>query len=105
MAYVGQTCRTPLNACTGAHTVTDGIGKGRVKYHNTSKEGLKCFGKYLQSQGFIRLSSREYKRPDNGMIEMLPKKMGSPVMTGKRGDKGGGGRSKRTHGKHRNILG
>ena len=103
--YIGQTCRTPMHLCTGAN-VTDGIGKGRVKYHNTPKEGLRCFGKYLESQGFVKHNgnSREWKRPDNGMIEILPKKMGSPVMTGKSGEKGGG-RSKRTHAKHRNILG
>ena len=102
--FLGMTCGSPVNQCSGT-MVTDGIGKNYIRYHRDSKESHRCYGKYLMSQGFTRHEGkrREFKRPDDGSIQILPKKLGVPVMTGKRGDTGGG-RSKRAQAKHRNIA-
>lgn len=51
-------CCTPAKHCNGSLT-----GDG-LKNHSSSIEVHKCQGKYLVSQGYKKLSKREYKAPD-----------------------------------------
>ena len=107
MGMLGYSCPTPANLCFGS-LITDGLGgqtSVRVKYHQSHIDGQNCYGKYLVSQGYEKLegSRRDFRMPNGGGILTLPKKIGIPVVSGKRGDSGASARTKRAQGKHRNI--
>jgi len=87
----GMTCSTPIKECSG--TITEaGNGRGVTKWHRTSLDVHNCYGKYLQSQGYTKLSRRTFRSPDGGPILVLSKNPGIPVIGGKRADKQAKGR-------------
>ena len=104
MAYLGNSCPTPVDYCHGMR-ITEGVGSERqgrrMKYHSDNIEALNCYGSYLQSQGYEKKSRREFKHPQTGEIHVLSKKIGHPVMSGKGGDKA---KTKRTIGKQHSIT-
>lgn len=88
-------CQTPQSDCDGGKTGTSqGLNrKDSMKAHGTPEEAFRCYARYLQSQGYNRLSSREYQRPGEP-IELLTKpcRYGAPLRKGKNELKGKGGK-------------
>lgn len=76
-------CGTPKDHCTGGILHTD-QNFSTDKCHSSRKEAMRCFGRYLESQGYTKLSNREYRDKD-GSIRILPKqsKFGGRLRQGK----------------------
>ena len=94
---LGFVCPVPINICTGGSLQSRST---KAKYHQSPADVHRCEGRYLQSQGYARLSNRTYARPGDGEVLMLSKKPGQPVRTGK----GGGVSGKTMHGAGRPIV-
>ena len=69
-------CQTPQALCCGAKTGTSQSlnRKDSMKAHSSPEEAFKCYSNYLQSIGYERVGSREFRPPDGGPIEILTKK-------------------------------
>lgn len=67
-------CGVPKEYCVGSMTgASGGLHKG-CKMHGTPQEAFKCHAKYLVSQGYVQVGSREFAAPNNGPIRVLTKK-------------------------------
>jgi len=88
-------CGTPIDECTGS-TVTlnamwrpDGAKNNKSgKLHHDRAQAFKCYCRYLVSQGYTRLGSREFQSPQ-GPVLVLDKlsRFGGEFRKGKMGDK------------------
>lgn len=58
---------------------------GSRKCHSSPKEALKCYGRYLISQGYTQLSSRTFTKNDESPVLVLPResKFGTMLRGGK----------------------
>lgn len=92
---LGFACPTPSRECGGSQiiSVNHGSNSAARKYHGDTKQVLRCYGKYLQSVGFVMLSTRTFASPNGGPIRVLDRRPGTPVYTGKGAKDGGRGRS------------
>lgn len=85
-------CQTPKDHCKGGKGGTSQAlnRKNAMKMHSTPQEAFACYASYLVSQGYERLSSREFRPPGGGPIEVLTKpcRYGGRLRKGKGGDKG-----------------
>lgn len=78
-------CGVPEGACTaGKKKVSQGIGKF-IKAHSDHTEAFNCHVKWLLSQGYERIGSREFKPSDGGYVRVLTKKsrFGARLRNGK----------------------
>lgn len=87
-------CQTPQDKCTGGRKSMNNSWKFRggdksSKMHNSPQEAFKCYADYLESIGYERLGSREFRRPEGG-IEILTKssRYGGRLRAGKNELKG-----------------
>ncbi len=82
-------CGTPVDNCGGSiGKLSAGLAKGRAqKVHNSSEQAFNCHARYLVSEGFEKLSSREFRNPDGSGIRVLTKKsrFGAKLRSGKAG--------------------
>jgi hypothetical protein len=80
-------CGVPDANCSGSSTAaSNGIRHGgQRKMHGSHEEAFKCYAKYLLSQGYKQIGSREFAPPDGGPIMLLTKKskFGSTCRGGK----------------------
>ena len=83
-------CGTPTGFCSGGRYI---LGDDTdIRGHSSSTEAFKCYSSYLTNiLGWKRVGAREFKRADNGRIEVLSKKshFGTRLMGGKRGGETG----------------
>ena len=82
-------CGVPSNQCVGGnYPVNKGFHINKV--HNSPEEAFKCHARYLMSQGYTQIGSREFRPSDGGPIQVLTKKsrFGAAVRRGKGGEKG-----------------
>jgi len=90
MATYGFMCPTPKGHCSGTlGKLNGGLDKLGLKKHGTPEEAMKCYSRYLVNvKGCEKLSSREFKHPNGGGIEVLTKvsKFGTRLRSGKRGE-------------------
>lgn len=85
MARIGFICPVPVNVCKGS-PLGAGSGKGKARYHGDDRQVRACQATYLMSQGYERISAREFRPVKGGEVLVLSKRPGTPVRTGK-GDK------------------
>jgi hypothetical protein len=64
----------------------------KKKTHSSTDEAFLCHKKYLLSQGYTQVGSREFASPNGGPIRLLRKKSkyGTPLRKGKADDKTSG---------------
>ena len=65
-------CATPVNYCTGKRNKAE--GSTTVGLHASQEECISCKGQYLQKQGYVKKSKREWICPDSGRIMVLSRK-------------------------------
>lgn len=82
-------CGVPSRECGGAELL---LNKRYMKVHATPPEAFKCHVKWLISQGYKQVGTREFCK-DNGSVLILTKKcrFGGTLRLGKT-VKGGGGK-------------
>jgi hypothetical protein len=75
-------CGTPKNSCCGSLTP---VGKNAHGAHSSPQEAFQCHKRYLISQGFEQVGSRDFKDPKTGYIRVLTKacRFGSKLRVGK----------------------
>src|SRR5579863_8747285 len=81
-------CGVPPESCGGSmFGLSNSLRKTSNKVHNSSAEAMKCMKRYLVSQGFVQLSSREFRNPDGSGIRVLTKesRFGAKLRPGKAG--------------------
>ena len=80
-------CQTPNEHCSAASAPVNNLynKEKHRKLHSTTEEAFGCYEKYLLSQNFIKVGSREFKSPTDGTIHVLTKKSryGAPFRYGK----------------------
>jgi hypothetical protein len=90
--------RNPMYLCpvpgTNCHGTVGGSKTEKVKYHSSPDLVRLCETQYLISQGYKKISSREFISPTSGAIMVLSKKAarakpgkGAFYMAGKHGQK------------------
>lgn len=65
-------CGVPEYECTGSITQTH---QATRKLHSTSAQAFKCMERYLLSQGYTKVGSREFAAPNDGPVRVLTKKV------------------------------
>jgi|SRR5579863_5313385 len=79
-------CQTPKDCCNGGKGGTSqGLNrKNSMKMHSTPQEAFNCYAQYLVSQGYERLSSREFRQPEGGILVLTkPCRYGGRLRRGK----------------------
>lgn len=74
MSQLKHTCGVPKELCNGGTVLTNKSLGGSIKAHGTSEEAFKCHKRYLLSQGYEQIGSRDFRPPDGGPILILSKK-------------------------------
>jgi hypothetical protein len=80
-------CGVPKNDCNGSFTKTSsGLGAASSA-HATPREAFACMKRFLLSQGFVQVGSREFAPPGGGPVRVLTKKsrFGGRLRRGKEG--------------------
>jgi hypothetical protein len=79
-------CGVPEEECTGGKFQTD-QRLGTKKAHTSRKGAFDCRARWLRSQGYEQVGSREFKPPDGGPRLILSKKskFGGFLRLGKEG--------------------
>lgn len=77
-------CGVPPGKCCGADT---SVGKTSTKAHGSSKEAFVCYARYLLSQGYEQVGSREFKKPGECILVLGKKsRFGHALRKGKTGE-------------------
>lgn len=81
MAILGYWCSVPNNKCTGK--VDSSV---RSTWHKDKKSMTRCKEAYLKSQGYEKISNREWRCPEGGILVLCknPSKL-QRVRKGKEG--------------------
>ena len=87
-------CGVPDADCTGSKIMTDQqLPTKTPKAHNDPSEAFRCYCKYLKTQGYVQIGSREFLSPEDsphkGTVLVLTKqsRFGGRLRKGKGEDK------------------
>ena len=88
MATYGFLCPTPKSHCCGSNgNYSASLDKQKIKKHGSPEEAMKCYAAYLISEGYERISPREFRK-EGEPIMVLTKvsRFGARLRSGKAGE-------------------
>ena len=88
MATYGYLCPTPKSHCNGSiGNYSASLDKKGIKNHGSSEEAMKCYAKYLISEGYKRISPREFRKEGEPIIVLTKaSRFGARLRSGKAGE-------------------
>jgi hypothetical protein len=83
-------CPTPREHCTGKLVSMNNFfthhKPQNAKVHGTPQSAFECYCHYLEMTGHVRLSQREYRQPQGGILLLTRQtRFGTKVRLGKEG--------------------